>query len=139
MGLAGFGMGIEYQELPPRYAFPMRYALIFSAAAALHAQNDRDGHAHRYRPAGADRPGRHHAALAGGPRGYPASERGRRQRAVLRAVGSRLLQGAEAIRRTLDLRDAMQRVFDTHPELIALALTAADVERITRSGASPPS
>src|SRR5215470_2109622 len=43
-------------------------------------------------------------------------------------------KGAEAVRRTLDLRDAMQRLFDTHPELIALALNAADVERITRSG-----
>src|SRR4026209_1206643 len=42
-------------------------------------------------------------------------------------------KGAEAVRRTLDLRDAMQRLFDTHPEQIALALTAADVERITRS------
>ena len=43
-------------------------------------------------------------------------------------------KGAEAIRRTLDLRDAMQRLFDTHAELIAPALTASDVERITRSG-----
>jgi membrane dipeptidase len=43
-------------------------------------------------------------------------------------------KGAEAVRRTLDLRDAMQRLFDTHPELIALALTAADVERITKNG-----
>ena len=43
-------------------------------------------------------------------------------------------KGAEAIRRTLDLRDAMQRLFDLHPEQIALALTAADVERITRNG-----
>src|SRR6516164_2496428 len=42
--------------------------------------------------------------------------------------------GAEAVRRTLDLRDAMQRLFDTHPEQIVLALTASDVERITRSG-----
>jgi membrane dipeptidase len=42
--------------------------------------------------------------------------------------------GAEAIRRTLDLRDAMQRIFDAHPDMIALALTAADVERITRNG-----
>jgi len=42
-------------------------------------------------------------------------------------------KGAEAIRRTLDLRDAMQRLFDLHPEQIGLALTAADVERITRS------
>jgi membrane dipeptidase len=43
-------------------------------------------------------------------------------------------KGSEAIRRTLDLRDAMQRLFDTHPEQIAPALTAADVERITRNG-----
>jgi membrane dipeptidase len=43
-------------------------------------------------------------------------------------------KGAEAVRRTLDLRDAVQRVFDTHPELIAPALNSADVERITRSG-----
>src|SRR5262249_31799688 len=43
-------------------------------------------------------------------------------------------KGAEAVRRTLDLRDAMQRLFDTHPELIAPAMNAADVERITRSG-----
>jgi membrane dipeptidase len=43
-------------------------------------------------------------------------------------------KGSEAIRRTLDLRDAMQRLFDTHPELIALALNSADVQRITRSG-----
>src|SRR5215471_21086149 len=42
--------------------------------------------------------------------------------------------GAEAVRRTLDLRDAMQRVLDTHPEQIALALTGADIERITKSG-----
>ena len=43
-------------------------------------------------------------------------------------------KGAEAVRRTLDLRDAMQRLFDTHPELIALALNAANVERITETG-----
>ena len=42
--------------------------------------------------------------------------------------------GPEAIRRTLDLRDAMQRLFDAHPELIMPALNAADVERITRTG-----
>ena len=39
--------------------------------------------------------------------------------------------GAEAIRRTLDLRDAMQALFDAHPDQIELATTAADVERIT--------
>lgn len=43
-------------------------------------------------------------------------------------------KGSEAIRRTLDLRDAAQRLFDSHPEQIALALNAADVERITKSG-----
>lgn len=42
-------------------------------------------------------------------------------------------KGAEAIRRTLDLRDAIQRLFDLHPEQIGLALNAADVERITRA------
>lgn len=43
-------------------------------------------------------------------------------------------KGAEAVRRTLDLRDAMQRVLDAHPDQIELALTAADVERITKTG-----
>jgi membrane dipeptidase len=43
-------------------------------------------------------------------------------------------KGAEAVRRTLDFRDAMQRLFDTHPDQIALALNAADVERIAGSG-----
>src|SRR5436190_5310226 len=38
--------------------------------------------------------------------------------------------GAEAIRRTLDLRDAMQTLFDAHPDQIELAASAADVERI---------
>src|ERR1700693_696389 len=43
-------------------------------------------------------------------------------------------KGAEAVRRTLDLRDAMQRLLDQHPDQIALATTAAEIERITRSG-----
>jgi len=43
-------------------------------------------------------------------------------------------KGSEAVRRTLDLRDAMQSLFDAHPEQIALALTASDVERIVKSG-----
>src|SRR5713101_8523915 len=43
-------------------------------------------------------------------------------------------KGAEAVRRTLDLRDAMQSVFDRYPDRIQLATTAADVERIARSG-----
>jgi membrane dipeptidase len=42
-------------------------------------------------------------------------------------------KGTEAIRRMLDLRDAVQRLLDLHPEQIALALNAADVERIARS------
>src|SRR5260370_6632335 len=37
--------------------------------------------------------------------------------------------GAEAVRRTLDLRDAMQRVFDKYPDQIELATSAHDVER----------
>ncbi len=43
-------------------------------------------------------------------------------------------KGSEAVRRTLQLRDAMQRVFDLHPRQIELATTVADVERITRTG-----
>lgn len=41
--------------------------------------------------------------------------------------------GAEAVRRTLDLRDAMQSVFDAHKDLIELATTAADIERIAKA------
>jgi membrane dipeptidase len=40
--------------------------------------------------------------------------------------------GAEAVRRTLDLRDAMQRVFDKYPEQIELATSAHDIERIVK-------
>ena len=43
-------------------------------------------------------------------------------------------RGSEAVRRTLDLRDAMQALFDAHPELIELATSAADIERITKTG-----
>jgi membrane dipeptidase len=43
-------------------------------------------------------------------------------------------KGAEAVRRTLDLRDAMQRLFDQHPDQIELATTATDLERIVKSG-----
>src|SRR5689334_631112 len=38
--------------------------------------------------------------------------------------------GAEAVRRTLDLRDAMQRFLDEHPDEIEMATSAADIERI---------
>jgi len=43
-------------------------------------------------------------------------------------------RGAEAVRRTLQMRDAMQRVLDAYPQEIELATTAADIERITRAG-----
>jgi membrane dipeptidase len=43
-------------------------------------------------------------------------------------------RGSEAVRRTLQLRDAMQRLLDSHPDQIELALTAGDVERIVRAG-----
>ena len=43
-------------------------------------------------------------------------------------------RGAEAVRRTLDLRDAMQSVLDTHKDQIELATTAADIRRIVRAG-----
>src|SRR3989441_9701256 len=43
-------------------------------------------------------------------------------------------KGSEAVRRTLELRDAMQTVLDAHPDQIELATTAADVERITGLG-----
>jgi membrane dipeptidase len=42
--------------------------------------------------------------------------------------------GAEAVRRTLDLRDAMQGLLDAHPDQIELATTAADIQRIVKSG-----
>jgi membrane dipeptidase len=42
-------------------------------------------------------------------------------------------RGAEAVRRTLDLRDAMQSVFDKYPARIELAQSAADIERIVRA------
>jgi len=42
-------------------------------------------------------------------------------------------RGAEAVRRTLDLRDAMQSVFDTHKSEIELAKTARDILRIVKA------
>jgi membrane dipeptidase len=39
-------------------------------------------------------------------------------------------KGSEAVRRTLDFRDAMQRVLDKYPDQIELATSAHDVERI---------
>ncbi len=43
-------------------------------------------------------------------------------------------KGAEAVRRTLDLRDAMQRLLDEHPDQVELAQSAADIERIAHAG-----
>ena len=43
-------------------------------------------------------------------------------------------QGSEAVRRTLQLRDAMQSLLDAHPDQIELATTASDVERIAGAG-----
>ncbi len=43
-------------------------------------------------------------------------------------------KGSEAVRRTLDLRDAMQSVLDRYPDRIQLATTAGDLERIVKSG-----
>lgn len=40
--------------------------------------------------------------------------------------------GAEAVRRTLDLRDAMQTLFDAHKDKIELATTATDIVRIVK-------
>jgi membrane dipeptidase len=42
-------------------------------------------------------------------------------------------QGAEAVRRTLDLRDAMQSVLDKYKGQIELATTAAEIERIVKA------
>jgi hypothetical protein len=38
--------------------------------------------------------------------------------------------GSEAVRRTLDLRDAAQRVFDKYPEQVEMATSARDIQRI---------
>jgi membrane dipeptidase len=40
-------------------------------------------------------------------------------------------KGSTAVRRTLDLRDAMQSVFDRNPDQIELATSLADIKRIT--------
>ena len=41
--------------------------------------------------------------------------------------------GAEAVRRTLDLRDAMQSMLDAHPDEMELATTAAEIRRIVKA------
>src|SRR5580698_4597371 len=42
-------------------------------------------------------------------------------------------RGAEAVRRTLDLRDAMQSMLDAHQDEMELATTAADIRRIVKA------
>src|SRR5260221_5399362 len=42
-------------------------------------------------------------------------------------------KGSEAVRRTLDMRDAMQGVLDRYPDRIELATSAADIERIVHA------
>src|SRR5258708_17620074 len=42
-------------------------------------------------------------------------------------------KGSEAVRRTLDMRDAMQGVLDRYPDRIELATSAADIQRIVHS------
>ena len=41
--------------------------------------------------------------------------------------------GAEAVRRTLDLRDAMQTMLDAHQDEMELATTATDIRRIVKA------
>jgi membrane dipeptidase len=43
-------------------------------------------------------------------------------------------KGSEAVRRTLQLRDAMQSLLEAHPDQIELALSASDIERIAKTG-----
>jgi membrane dipeptidase len=43
-------------------------------------------------------------------------------------------KGSEAVRRTLQLRDAMQSLLDARPDQIELALSASDVEQIAKTG-----
>ena len=42
-------------------------------------------------------------------------------------------RGAEAVRRTLDLRDAMQSLLDKYKDQVELATTAADIRRIVKA------
>jgi membrane dipeptidase len=42
--------------------------------------------------------------------------------------------GSEAVRRTLELRDAMQSVLDKYPDRIELAVSYAEIQRITKAG-----
>jgi len=117
-----------------RYACPMRFLPIFVAILTIEAQNiGIDSHIDTAQRILIDQ-----ASIAQrSPVGHvdiPRLKEGGVNAPFFALWVPTYYKGPEAIRRTLDLRDAMQRLFDTHPELIAPALTAADVERITRSG-----
>src|SRR5215472_15420902 len=117
-----------------RYSLPMRSVLVLFALSPLLAQNiGMDSHIDTVQRIYVDRAD----ITQRSPVGHvdiPRLKEGGVNAPFFALWVPTFYHGAEAVRRTLDLRDAMQRLFDTHPELIAPALTAADVERITRSG-----
>src|SRR3954466_8206098 len=131
IGLTVFGMSTAYQL---RYSLPMRYALLLVCLATLDAQNiGMDSHIDTAQRILIDRADIRQRSPVGHV-DIPRLKEGGVNAPFFALWVPTYYKGAEAIRRTLDLRDAMQRLFDTHPEQIALALTAADVERITKNG-----
>jgi membrane dipeptidase len=131
MGVTSVGMSTAYQL---RYSLPMRPALLLFALAPLCAQAiGIDSHIDTAQRILLDRAD----ITQRSPVGHvdiPRLKEGGVNAPFFALWVPTYYKGAEAIRRTLDLRDAMQRLFDTHPELIAPALNAADVERITKNG-----
>src|SRR3954469_10535230 len=131
IGLTSVGIGTAYQV---RYSLPMRSALLLAAVAPLYAQTiGMDSHIDTAQRVLLDRAD----ITQRSPVGHvdiPRLKEGGVNAPFFALWVPTYYRGAEAVRRTLDLRDAMQRLFDTHPEQIALALTAADVERITKNG-----
>ena len=133
MGFTVFDMRTEYQL---RYSLPMRFALALFALVPLHAQAPAigiDTHIDTAQRILIDRADISRRSPIGHA-DIPRLKEGGINAPFFALWVPTWYKGAEAIRRTLDLRDAMQRLFDLHPEQIALALTAADVERITRNG-----
>src|SRR5437868_6594219 len=135
MGVAGFDMRIGYRSAAiVEVSWHMRIALLLLAALAVHAQNiGIDSHIDTVQRVLIDQ-----VSLAQrSPTGHvdiPRLKEGGVNAPFFALWVPTYYKGSEAVRRTLDLRDAMQRLFDSHPELIAPAMNAADVERITRSG-----
>jgi hypothetical protein len=68
--------------------------------------------------------------LTDGPVDVPRLREGGMHEPLFALWAPSYYHGAEAERRTLDLRDAMQRVFDKYPDQIELATSAHDVARI---------